>query len=126
MASWTQNELTAIGNADELQLEALKNDGSMRRPVTMWVVRVGDELFVRSANGPSGKWFLATQVQHKGQIRAGGVLRKVNFVAETDAAVNDKIDAAYNSKYGHYNRTFVDPMVTPEIRLSTIKLVPQD
>ena len=126
MAMWTQNELDAIGRAEELQLEALKKDGSLRKPVTMWVVRVGDDLYVRSANGPTGKWFQASQVQHKGQIRAGGVVKNVNFENESNPAVHDKIDAAYNSKYGHYEKSVFDPMVRPAIRASTIKLVPQD
>lgn len=52
MAVWTSDELTRIGGAEELQLASTRPDGTLRPYVTMWVVRAGDELYVRSAYGP--------------------------------------------------------------------------
>jgi len=46
------------------------------------------------------------------------------FVEETDPEVNDRIDAAYHTKYGRYPQ-YVAPMVTAEARSTTIKLVPR-
>jgi hypothetical protein len=51
MTTWTANELNAMGNAEELTLASLRRDGTLRRPVTMWVVRAGDDIYVRSVNG---------------------------------------------------------------------------
>jgi hypothetical protein len=53
MSAWTSDELTRIGDADELELASLRGDGRLRRPVTIWVVRYGDDLYVRSVNGPT-------------------------------------------------------------------------
>jgi predicted aldo/keto reductase-like oxidoreductase len=39
--------------------------------------------------------------------------------------VNDEIDAAYRTKYRRYSARFVTPMVSPEARAATIKLVPR-
>jgi hypothetical protein len=39
MTTWTSDELDNIGNADELQLATQRPDGSLRNPVTIWVVR---------------------------------------------------------------------------------------
>ncbi len=46
MTSWTRNDLERIGAADELQLASFKQDGTPRKPVIIWVVRVGDDLYV--------------------------------------------------------------------------------
>jgi len=47
MTAWTGEELARIGAADELELAALRRDGTLRKPVTIWVVRHGDDLYVR-------------------------------------------------------------------------------
>jgi hypothetical protein len=57
MTSWTSDELDAIGNADEVTLASLRRDGMLRRPVTMRVVRAGDDVYVRSVNGRAASWF---------------------------------------------------------------------
>ncbi len=61
-------------------------------------------------------------MRHEGRIWAGGVEKDVRFV-ETDN-MNDEIDAAYRTKYRRYGAHYVDPMVAPEARVATIKLVP--
>lgn len=124
MTAWTNEELERIGTAEELRIAGLKADGTLRKRVIIWVVRVGDDLYVRSVNGRSSAWFRGVQVRHEGCIWAGGIERDVTFVEETDPAINDQIDAAYHSKYHRYPQ-YVAPMVTPEVRSTTIKLVPQ-
>ena len=125
MTTWTSDELTKIGTADELQITSLRGDGTLRKPVTIWVVRIGDDLYVRSYRGRDGAWFRATQVRHEGHIRAGGVAKDVTFIEETDPDLNDQIDAAYRTKYRRYDARYVDPMVGAEARAATIKLVPR-
>jgi hypothetical protein len=123
MAAWTSDELDKIAAADELELASAKRDGTLRKPVTIWVVRHGDDLYVRSWRGRTSTWFRGSQDRHEGHIRAGGVDKDVVF-AEVDD-VNDEIDAAYLAKYDRYDATYVDPMVGPEARAATIKLVPR-
>jgi hypothetical protein len=124
MITWTSNELNKIGNAEELQIASLRADGTLRKLVIIWVVRVGDGLYVRCVNGRTGAWFRGVQTRHEGFIRAGGVEKDVTFVDETNPQVNDQIDAAYLAKYRRYPQ-YVSPMVTPAVRAATIKLVPR-
>ncbi len=124
MTTWTSDELDKIGRADELDITTLRRDGTLRKPVTIWVIRLGDELFVRSAYGRSPVWFRGTQVRPEGRINAGGVEKDVAFL-DADPAVNDQIDAVYRSKYLHHGAQYVDPIVTPEAGSTTIKLVPR-
>ena len=124
MTAWTSEDLTKIGAADELELTSLRRDGTLRPPVTIWVVRHGDDLYVRSFKGRTGAWFRGTQVCHEGHIRADGVDKDISFI-EADDAINDQIDAAYRTKYRRYGARYVDPMVAPEARATTLKLVPR-
>ena len=125
MSSWTKDELDKIAGADELEIASVRRDGTLTKPVTIWVVRNGNDLYARSYKGRGGAWFNAAQVRHEGQISAGGVEKNVEFVEETDSGINDQIDAAYRSKYGHYSAQYVDPMAGSEARATTIKLVPR-
>lgn len=124
MTAWTSDELTRIGTAEELEIASLRRDGTLRNPVTIWVVRLGDDLYVRSWRGRTSAWFRGTQVRHEGRIWAGGVEKDVTFVEEADRDINDQIDTAYRTKYRHYAQ-YVTPMVAPEARAATIKLVPR-
>jgi hypothetical protein len=124
MITWTSVELDKIGAAEELQLQSLRRDGTLRAWVTIWVVRVGDEIYVRAVYGRKSPWFRGVQTRHAGRIRAGGVEKDVTFVEETDPAINDQVDAAYLSKYRRYPQ-YVAPMVTTQVREATLKLVPR-
>jgi hypothetical protein len=124
MTAWTSDELAKIGNAEELELASRRRDGSLRKPVTIWVVRHGDDLYVRSWRGPTGRWFRGAQQTHEGYIRAGGVDKDVTFV-DADDNINDQIDAAYRTKYRRYADSYVPPMISPEARATTLKLVPR-
>ena len=125
MSSWSSYEFAQIEAADELELAALRRDGTLRKPVTIWVVRLGDDLYVRSAYGRTSAWFRGTQVRHEGHIQAGGVDKDVTFV-DADHDLDEQIDAAYHTKYRGYGARYIDPMVAPEARAATIKLVPRE
>jgi hypothetical protein len=124
MTTWMSDELKKIGTAEELQIASLRQNGTLRKPVIIWVVRVGDDLYVRSVNGRESAWFRGTQTRWEGHIRAGGVDKDVTFVEETDSDVNDQIDAAYLTKYRRY-ASIAKSMTTPLVRAATIKLVPR-
>lgn len=125
MTNWTSDELNRIGNAEELQIASLRHDDTLRKPVTIWVVRLGEDLFVRSVYGRGSGWFRGVQTRYEGQIRAGGVLKDVTFAEESDPAINDQIDGVYRSKYRRYAASIVNSTVTPEARAATIKLMPR-
>ena len=125
MTTWTSNELNKIGTAEELEIASLRRDGTLRNPVTIWVVRVGDDLYVRSVNGRNSAWFRGTQVCHEGHIRASGVDKDVAFAEESNPDINEQIDAAYRTKYHRYAASIINTTVSPEARAATIKLVPR-
>jgi len=121
--AWTSDELSTIGATEELQIAPLQQDGSLRKPVTIWVVRQGDDLFVRSVNGRTAAWFSGAQVRHEAHIHAGNVDKDVLLVETND--LNDAIDSAYRTKYRRYDADTVNSDLTPQARAATLKLVPR-
>jgi hypothetical protein len=121
--AWDADELDRIGAADELQLASRRPDGTLPSYVTMWVVRVGDHLYVRSAGGPDRPWYRHALASGTGRIRAGGTEADVGF-ARSDEAVEGDIDAAYHTKYDRYGARIVGHVVGPDAHNVTIRLVP--
>ncbi len=126
MTGWTSDELTKIGTAEELEIASLRRDGTLRNPVTIWVVRHGDGLYVRSVNGRTSAWFRGVQVRHEGHIQAGGVDKDVTFVeVDADDNISNQIDAAYRTKYRRYAANIINSVLSPGARSATIKLMPR-
>jgi hypothetical protein len=123
MAGWTDDEVDTVGAAEELDLASVRRDGTLRSPVTMWVVRDGDDLYVRSVKGRGSSWFRGAQNRHEAHIRAGDVERDVTLVETND--VDDELDTAYHTKYGRRYPSIVPSIVAPEARAATLKLVPR-
>jgi hypothetical protein len=92
--------------------------------VTIWVVRLGDDVYVRSVNGRTSHWFRGTEDRHQGHVRAGGVDKDVRFVEAGDDVI-DEIETAYRTKYQRYDASEVDPLFTPNARAATLELVPR-
>jgi hypothetical protein len=124
MTTWTDDELSRIGDAEELQLASARTDQSLRPYVTMWVVRVADNLYVRSAAGPDNPWYRRAVASGAGRVRAGGLERDVTFSQPgTDAP--EHIDAAYHAKYDQYGPKIVGTVVGPRAEDVTIRLIPR-
>jgi hypothetical protein len=124
MTAWTSDELTRMASAEELQISSLRRDGTLRKPVTVWMVRNEESLYVRSVNGRNAAWFRGVQETHEGRIRAGGVEKDVTFV-DVDHGIDDRIDAAYRAKYRRYAGSILNSVLTPQARSTTLKLEPR-
>src|SRR2546427_12511270 len=125
MTAWTSDELNKIGAAEEVRIASRRRDGTMRNPVTVWAVRQGDDLYVRSVKGPTGAWFRGAQQRHEGHIQAGGLGRDVTF-ADSDRTLSDEIDRAYRTKYRRYSANIVNSVLTQQARSATLQLVPRE
>ncbi|MCX5414830.1 DUF2255 family protein [Streptomyces sp. NBC_00059] len=123
MTTWNESELRSIGAAEELDLESERGDGTLRAPVTMWVVRAGDRLYVRSVKGVDGPWYQGTRSRHQGRVEAGGIRADVAF-RDADPGEYTDVDAAYRAKYGRYT-SIVEHVLTEQARASTLRLEPR-
>jgi hypothetical protein len=123
--AWTKDQLDRLGEGQEMRIAGRRPDGLVRKPVIVWMVRVGDDLYTRSVNGSDAAWLRGTRVLHEGHISAGGVEVDVNFLDVTgdEDAIHDAVDAAYRSKYGQYPSP-VAAITSPAARATTLKVVP--
>jgi len=119
---WTSEDLDRIGNAEELQIASRRPDGTLRPYVTIWVVRSGDDLYVRSAYGTDNPWFRRARASGAGRIRAAGVERDVTF-ADASPDAHADIDRAYHAKYDRHGPAIVGTVVGDTAAQSTIRLV---
>ncbi len=124
MTDWTADQIDKIGKAEEVQIASVRRNGTLRKPVTVWVVRHDDDLYIRSVRGRNGDWFRGALERHEGRVWAGGVEKDVMY-EDANHDLDDEIDAAYRTKYRRYTGTILNSCLTPEARSTTLKLVPR-
>ena len=126
MTSWQPRELDAIGRADELQIITRRADGSNRPPVPIWVVRDGDDIYVRAYRGTGSDWYRHATRDQIGRIRVPGLEREVLFEPASDESTGVQIDEAYRVKYARYGNTYVKPMTASAAKHATLRLIPRN
>ena len=121
---WPPKELDLIARAAEVQLSTTRADGALRPFVPVWIVRVGDDLYVRSHRGPTGSWYRHARHDPRGHLRSDGIDRSVGFAPADDMAC-DVVDDAYRAKYGRGSGGFVEAMTQPDVAATTMRLSPR-
>ena len=123
MPTWNPTELGTSAASDEIEISSLREDGSLTKPVTIWAVRVGEELYVRSVRGDAGGWYKAAERRHEGRIEADDTAADVTY-EDAPHHLDDEIDAAYKEKYG-YPSSSVDSVTTEDAKATTLRIVPR-
>jgi hypothetical protein len=124
-STWSEAELETIGAEDEVVLASRRADGSLSSPATIWIVRVGDDVFVRSAFGSANRWYARALTAGAGHITVGDVSRDAVFEDASSDADHLAVDAAYHAKYdGRHAKQYVDPVVDERSHGATLRLVP--
>ncbi|MBV9794505.1 MAG: DUF2255 family protein [Actinobacteria bacterium] len=123
MATWPQEELERIGATDEIGIASRRADGSVRPYVTIWVVRSGDELYVRSAYGADNPWYRRALASGQGRIRAGDSEFDVAFTP-AGPETGDDLDAVYHAKYDRFGQQYVGPVTGPAVHGLAVRLEP--
>jgi hypothetical protein len=119
--NWTNEQMDVLERAGEIDIAPLREDGDPGRPTTIWLVRVDNDLYVRSYRGPEGHWYRAATRAGRGRVSVSGNAYAVVLepAPEIDQAV---IDEAYRAKYGR--SSYVDAMVTTDAAATTLRLSP--
>lgn len=124
MSGWTQDDLALIDAQDEIQVTSRRGDGSLRPFVTIWIVRAGDHLYVRSAYGPDNGWYRRARTAGTGRIRAGGIERDVAF-EEPEPDVDQALHDAYHAKYDRYGPGNVRTVTSAGAARTTLRVAPR-
>jgi len=124
MSAWPADDLNRIAASHELRVAPLATDGKTHRtPTRIWSVVVDDRLFARAWNGTDSRWYRSAVSQRTGQASAAGSTVEVEFAPVSDAALSDRIDAAYRHKYA--GSPYLPPMVAAGPRSATVEITPR-
>jgi len=124
MTAWTPDELATFGASDEIEITSLRSDGTPRAFTTIWIVRLGDDLYVRSAYAPENGWYRRAKAAAAGAIRVGDRQRDAAFEEPGDEAT-EALDAAYHAKYDRYGPRIVGTVVSEEAAGATLRVIPR-
>ena len=127
MSAWNGDELDRIGRAEELGISSQRANGTDRPFVTIWAVRVGDHIYVRSAYGTGNPWYRRALRSGIGRIHSGGVDRAVTLtpVGAAESRIQEAVDAAYHAKYDRYGPRIVGSVVGKTAHQGTLRIDPR-
>ncbi|TDW24463.1 DUF2255 family protein [Kribbella kalugense] len=123
-SAWSSDELERIGRAEELHIAPERGDGTLLRETPVWVVRVDDQVDVRTWYRRENGWFGRVVDSRRARIHVVGLQAQVVVEDVDDNAELQAVDAAYPDKYGRYGEATVAQMTTPEASATTLRLVP--
>jgi hypothetical protein len=118
-----QNPLVHVADSEEIVIGFSRPDGRSHS-THVWVVRAGDDIYVRSMYGERGGWFRRLSANPDGYVRDGSHLHPVRAEPVTDPGMLDAVTRAYAEKYK--DSRSVQSLLTDESRRATFRLVPRE
>jgi hypothetical protein len=123
MSTWTSSVLAALENAAEVSISTRRPDGTLRPPVPIWVVRAGDDIYIRSYQGTGGAWHRHARRQGNAHVSLAGLARDVTAEPACQS-LRGPVDAAYQAKYASYGHRYVTAMTSDSAAGTTTKITP--
>jgi hypothetical protein len=111
----------AADSLDEETLERFDRTREVRvgaRRIPIWIVVVDGDAYVRSYRGARGRWY--RRARERGRAVIEGI--PVGVEPIDDAALDERISAAYRAKYGARSPRPTEAMVSPEVTATTLRL----
>jgi len=120
--AWSKDELRRIAETDDLHVSPFRDDGTTYgTPTWIWSVVVDGDLYVRTYNGTSSRWYQAALRQKAGRITVAGMTKDVGF-EPVEGPINDRIDDAYRAKYK--SSPYLRAMIGKGARAATVRVMP--
>lgn len=116
------SSLDHLAEVDQITIAFERPDGSTGS-TPIWTVWVGDDLFVRSMNGPRGGWYRRLLARPDGEVRDARHVHPVHAEHVEDRGVLDEVTAAYRSKYR--GSPYLEPFLEEESIGTTLRLDPR-
>lgn len=117
------DELELLKESEEIEIETVAMDTQASHRATIWLVTVGSEVYVRSANGREGLWYQQLTANGAGAIHTENKRIPVCATPVSDPALQCEVSGAYLRKYAPYPQD-VAWLVLPEIAGTTLRLEP--
>ncbi len=114
-----------LAQAQEIQIETRRRDANApAHRTTIWVVVVGDAVYVRSVRGVTGRWYQEIKANPVAAVHVDGQRIPVQAMPVTDDATIKQVSDAYRQKYRN-DPSSLASMVRDEILPTTLRVEPQ-
>jgi hypothetical protein len=113
-----------LGRTREIELETTSLDGSQTHRTTIWVVTVGDQVFVRSERGTAGRWYREARQTPDIVLHTNDQSIPVTVVPAADPPTVQRVSDAFKAKYGARSSSTA-AMLLPHTLETTIRLDPR-
>jgi hypothetical protein len=120
MANFDEDTLRALRDVREVRIRTGRHPDTA---VAIWVVVAGDEVFVRSVRGKSGRWYRDLAAGGWATLEFARCRLDVQAVPATDAAAVARASTEYLRKYEL--SPYAQTMVKPESLSTTLRLEPR-
>jgi hypothetical protein len=122
--AWSAEQSHLIAKSCELQIASIRNDGTLRKWVPIWVVCVDGDVFVRTWYRRGTGWFGHVVDLGHARVRVPDleVAVSVEDVGESPPGLRLEVDAAYRNKYGLLGQS---SMVADDAAATTLRLSPE-
>ena len=111
--------LDELRNAKEVSVRAGKHSD---RGVVIWVVVAADDVFIRSVQGPKGRWYRSAVANGLANLEVDHRLIPAEAVPVTDSATIAMVSDAYLAKYEP--SPYAKAMIRAEVLPTTLRLQP--
>lgn len=125
--AWSPAQLERIEETEELQIATNRADGTLRRWLPIWVVSVGEQVYVRTWYRRDSGWFARALDSRRARIRVPDLVLDVTVedLGDDRADLRVGVDDAYRGKYERYGNASVDRMVNDAAAATTLRLIPE-
>jgi hypothetical protein len=117
-----ESDLQHAAEAEEITIGFQRPDGSTGS-TPVWIVRAGDDVFVRSMYGQRGGWYRRLRANPDGMVTDEAHTHQVRAEPVADEATRQEVTRAYESKYGR--SPYVEPLLSEEAIGATLRLEPR-
>jgi hypothetical protein len=119
--TFPETDLTAIAQAEEVRIETRAADGTTHRTI-IWIVERDGQLYIRSVNGPTARWFREATAETSVALLVGDRRFEAHVVPATDPASIEACSAGLRKKYkGDYS---LGSMLEADTLPTTLRVVP--
>jgi hypothetical protein len=101
---------------------AIRTSANPKRSIVIWVIVVGDGVFVRSVRGAGAKWYASAVADGQATLELDDGRWPVSLATVSDPAVIGEVSQAYLAKYA--TSPYAKEMVRSEILSTTLRLDP--
>lgn len=119
--SFTEDDLARLRAAEEVEIETQAPDGPVHRAI-IWIVVDGDDAYVRSVRGETGRWFREASANPAVAVHVDGRRLGATAIPATDPDSIERINAALTGKYEGVEG--YDAMLEPAVLGANFRLEP--